>query len=125
MEIEWLRDELLTGLQKLYCLGLERTPAAEVLQGTAATWCEAVTTGRVFDRDLDTARIRRAFVTLASTRTSWPAPVHFIEALPQREQLALTKQPIPADPARAAAAVEEVRRMLSGKDVAAEQGGEP
>lgn len=106
-------------------MGLERTPAAEILPGTAEAWCEAVATGRVFDRDLDTARIRRAFVTLAGTRTSWPAPLHFIEALPQREQLALTKQPIPADPARAAAAVEEVRRMLSGKDVAAEQGEEP
>jgi hypothetical protein len=107
VETEWLRDEILAGLQKLYCLGLDRTPAAEILQGTAEAWVEAITTGRVFDRQL-----RKAFVNLAGNRTSWPAPAHFVEAMPPREQLALTKQPIPADPERAAAAIAEVERML-------------
>jgi hypothetical protein len=112
VETEWLRDEILAGLQKLYCLGLDRTPAAEILQGTAEAWVEAITTGRVFDRQLDTPRLRKAFVNLAGNRTSWPAPAHFVEAMPPREQLALTKQPIPADPERAAAAIAEVERML-------------
>lgn len=93
-------------------MGLERTPAAEILPGTAEAWCAAVSHGRVFDRALDAERIRAAFVTLASTRTSWPAPAHFVDALPPRKQLALTKQPIPADPERAAAAIAEVERLL-------------
>lgn len=131
METEWLRDELLTGLQKLYCLGLERTPAGEILPGTAEAWVEAVTTGRAFDRELDTPRIRRAFVSLSATRTTWPAPAHFVDALPPREQLALTRQSNPADPERAAAAMAEIAELLkkplgdrpvSGKDAAAEQG---
>lgn len=77
-------------------------------------WCEAVTSGRAWDQQLDAPRFRRAFVTLASTRTSWPAPLHFIEAMPPREQLVLTKQAIPADPERVAAAIEEVRSILQG-----------
>lgn len=119
MEIEWLRDELLTGLQKLYCLGLERTPAAEILPGTAEAWCEAVTTGRVFDRSLDTPRIRRAFVILAGSRTTWPAPLHFVEALPPREQRALPPARDPADPYERQHAE---RLAVYGKEAAAEQG---
>lgn len=98
METEWLRDELLAGLQRIYCLGMERTPAAEILPGTAEAWCAAVSHGRVFDRDLDAERIRAAFVTLASTRTSWPAPTHLMDAMPPRDQLALPPARDPNDP---------------------------
>ena len=31
METEWLLDEVLNGLQKLFCLSLDRTPAADML----------------------------------------------------------------------------------------------
>ena len=113
------------GLSRLLCLGLERTPAADMIEGTAAMWVQAVTHGRAFDRNLDAPRFRNAFVTMAATRTTWPAPLHFIEAMPRRDQLALTKQHVPADPAIAAAAIAEVTEMLRGKTAAAEQGGEP
>lgn len=110
------------GLSRLLCLGLERTPASDMIEGTAAMWVQAVTHDRAFDRGLDAPRFRHAFVTLAATRTTWPAPMHFIEAMPRRDQLALTKQHIPADPAKAAAAIAEVSEILRGKTAASEQG---
>lgn len=73
---------------------------------------EAVTHNRKFDEDLDPPRFREAFTTLAATRTSWPAPPDFIGALPERKQLALTKQSIPADPERAARAIAEIAEAL-------------
>lgn len=93
-----------------------------MLPGTAQAWIEALTDGRAWDRERDEQRVRRAFVVLSKTVRRWPAPVEFVEALPRPEQLALAKQPIPADPQRAAAAIAEVTAMLSGKDAAAEQG---
>ena len=119
---DWLEVEILAGLQRLACLSLDRTPAAEMLPGTAQAWIEALTDGRAWDRERDEQRVRRAFVVLSKTVRRWPAPVEFVEALPRPEQLALTKQPIPADPRRAAAEIAEVTAMLSGKDAAAEQG---
>lgn len=111
-----MQNEILDGLSKLLCLGLERTPASDMIDGTALAWCEALSNGRVWDRDLDAPRFRSAFVMLARTRTAWPAPIHFVDALPPRQQLALTKQPTPADPRRSAAAISEVLSMLGGKE---------
>jgi len=79
-------------------LGLERTPAAEVIQLTAAVWLEAVTEGRAWEQELDAPRFRRAFAVLCRQRTSWPPPAALLEAMPPREQLALTKQPITSAP---------------------------
>lgn len=108
----WIHNEIMDGLSRLLCLSLERTPAADLIEGTAAMWCEAVTHERVFDERLDAPRFRAAFSTLARTRTSWPAPLHFLEAMPPREQLALTKQPIKADPERAAKYMADIATAL-------------
>jgi hypothetical protein len=133
-QTNWIQDEILDGLSKLLCLGLDRTPASDMIAGTAMMWHAAITDGRVWDEKLDAERFRRAFIVLAQRRRTWPAPADFIEALPARAQLVLTKQPIPANPARAAAALREVEAMLkprraqpdahpvTGKDAAAEQG---
>lgn len=61
-------------------------------------WVETLSDGRVWDQQLDTPRFRKAFVKLAQIRRTWPAPADFIEAMPPREQLALTKQPIVSAP---------------------------
>lgn len=100
------------GLQKLLSLSLDRTPAGELLPITVGTWVEAITRGREFERSLDVPRFRAAFVTLADSRRVWPLPKDFIEALPERAQLRLAKTTIKADPARAAAAIEEAKQAL-------------
>lgn len=116
MATEWLMDEILTGLQKLYPLSLDRTPAAEVLPGTAMAWLEALSHGRTWDRYRDAQRIRGAFVTLAQTCDRWPAPKQFLDALPRVEQAALAHEVRPASREEAAAAMKRIREMLAEKD---------
>jgi len=46
-------------------------------------WTEALQHNRAWEYHRDVPRIRAAFVTLAQTRTQWPAPKQFLEALPE------------------------------------------
>lgn len=78
----WFLNEILTGLQKLYTLSLDRTPAADVLPGTASTWVEALTMGRNWDQQRDTPRIREAFARMKLDAQRWPSPRDFLDALP-------------------------------------------
>jgi len=102
----WIHDEILDGLSKLLCLGLDRTPASDLIAGTAMAWTQALTLGKEWDEALDAPRFRKAFIALAATRKTWPAPADFLENLPRREQLALKKQYIKPDP-------EKVQRMIA------------
>lgn len=63
-------------------MGLERTPAAEILPGTAQVWVETLSDRFGWDQARDSDRIRRAFVLLAGTRRNWPQPIDFMDALP-------------------------------------------
>lgn len=108
----WIHNAILDGLSRLLCLGLDRTPAADMIAGTAAAWVEAVTAGRTFDEARDRPRFRAAFVSLAQTRESWPAPKHFLDALPRVEQAALGYEVKPASPEQAAAAMARINAML-------------
>lgn len=81
---EWLRSEVLDGLCKLVTLSLERTPAVDVIAGTAETWMEAICHRREWHEAQDRMRVRRSFATLASTSTSWPTPKLFLDSLPPR-----------------------------------------
>lgn len=112
-ETEWLLLEVATGIQKLSCLSLDRTPAAEMLTGTAQAWVEAITDGRSWDRQRDAGRVRTAFLTLARTIRRWPAPVEFLEALPPvAAPLALARDRRPADPEVARNAIEKIKALL-------------
>lgn len=125
MEIEWLQDELVTGFQKLYCLGLERTPAAEILPGTAKVWVETLADRFTWDQQRDTPRIRRAFVILAGTRRNWPLPQDFMDALPPpAEQARIERKPdIPETPAARMQRLQDLGIVQQvGKMAAAEQG---
>jgi hypothetical protein len=99
------------GCRSSTCSRLDRTPAAELLAGTAQSWLEIITTGRVWDEARDAHRIREAFVTLGLTRESWPAPKHFIEALPPVRVglIPIEKEFRPASPAVVAKARAELR----------------
>ncbi|MFE6001908.1 hypothetical protein ACWGJQ_29035 [Peribacillus simplex] len=79
---------------------------------TAAVWLEAITEGREFDQQLDAPRFRRAFAVLCRDCRQWPLPSSLLEAMPPREQLAITKQPIKANPERAEQAARELASVL-------------
>jgi hypothetical protein len=125
VEIEWLQDELLTGFQKLYCLGLERTPAAEILPGTAKVWVETLSERFDWNQNRDTDRIRRSFVILAGTRLQWPLPQHFMDAMPDPDaQPRIERKPdIPESREARMRRLEDLGIMQKvGKMAAAEQG---
>jgi hypothetical protein len=68
----------------------------------------------MWNQERDTPRIRAAFSTLAMTRESWPAPRHFIDALPRVAQpLALEKGFKPASPEAVARARAQVESFLA------------
>lgn len=110
--MEWFRHEIITGIQKLAVLGLERQPSAEVLPATVSVWLEVLDNGSHWDMETDTPRIRAAFSTLARTATSWPSPQRMLEALPKKgERLALPAKPV--DPETAAANIREIMSLLN------------
>lgn len=88
-----------------------------------AAWVETLTVRLDWERERDAGRIRKAFVDMAGTRRSWPAPADLIEALPPP-----TEQNRIAVESRIPAGRENRVRHLSalldrvGKDAAAEQG---
>lgn len=111
--MDWYTSEIIDGLTKLMSLGLDRTPAADLVQITAATWIDATTAGHEWDQTRDTTRIRAAFQTLARTRESWPGPRHFLDALPRVEQRALRYEVKPLTKEQADERLAELRRMLN------------
>lgn len=74
---------MMTGIQRLLCLGLDGQPAAEVIPGTVAAWCEAMQHCRLLDEERDTRRIREAFAVLLTRAHRWPAPADFLAVLPR------------------------------------------
>lgn len=112
MQTTWIHNEILDGLSRLLCLGLDRTPASDLIEGTALMWVDALTDGKVWDQAMDAPRFRKAFVKLSQIRRQWPAPADFMEVIPPREQLAITKQPIKANPERAEQAARELASFL-------------
>lgn len=99
----------------MLCLSLERQPAHDLIAGTAMAWMEALTDGRQWDADRDANRIRRAFVTLARTRRTWPAPADFLDALPRLEPLRALGSQAGHDPERVQRAIAEATAILDGK----------
>lgn len=110
--MDWYTSEIIDGLTKLMSLSLERTPAADMVQITAATWIDASTADRSWDQRRDTPRIRAAFSTLARTSLQWPAPRHFLDALPRVEQRAIGYEVKPLPPAEADARLAALRAEL-------------
>lgn len=96
MADKWLKDEIIDGLEKLFALRLQGTPAADTIRGVGMIWFEAVDAMPVvWDQRLDTPRIRHSFSVLLRTLDTWPAPKRFIETLPQRRpQRVLPAPPI-------------------------------
>ncbi|MFZ0871577.1 MAG: hypothetical protein WAM90_12745 [Rhodanobacter sp.] len=98
----WIENEILLGFQKLMTLGLDRQPAADLIEGTLLTWVEAVTHGKRWEQDRDTNRIRDAFATLAATCNVWPSPAVFLLAVP------------PASKQRPVSRLDDEQRRASG-----------
>lgn len=111
--MDWYTSEIIDGLTKLLSLSLDRAPASDLVQITAATWIDATTSDRAWDRDRDLPRIRAAFSTLARSRESWPTPRHFLDALPRVEQKALPYEVKPLPKEEAEKRMADIRAVLA------------
>ncbi len=76
------------GLERLYLLRLDRTPAADKISGTVRVWAESVlrTLGPHADQKNDTIRLREGFERLVDTATNWPSPASLYAAMPSRAE---------------------------------------
>jgi hypothetical protein len=111
---DWLRHEVVSGLQRLLLLALDGGPALDSIEGVAMAWVDACLVWPIaWDRDADTPRLRHAFRVLAAGSRRWPAPVQLRDALPPRQ--APPAMPPPAvDAARVAEMQREIRAILAG-----------
>ena len=97
----------------MFCLSLDRTPAAEMLPGTAQTWLEAITDGKAWDEGRDADRIAAGFRTLARIARRWPAPAEFLDVVPPVADLpAIGYESKPVTPEQAAANIAKLKAML-------------
>jgi hypothetical protein len=78
---KWFQLAIAQGLRSLLVLGLDRTPAAEVLPETIRVWTEDLWRGRGWSES-DLSRIEQAFWSLRKTSRIWPQMADFMEALP-------------------------------------------
>ncbi len=111
--MDWMVQEVKTGIQKLICLGLDRQPASDLLAGTVMAWVEALNHNRVWDQDRDAPRFREAFRTLAANATRWPTPTEFVAALPAHVPQQALPPPV-CSPEKAKANLARLQAMLYG-----------
>lgn len=100
---------------KLLSIRLNGCPPDDMIELTARTWLEAVMDGREWDRQRDESRMQAAFVTIAKTRETWPAPKHFIDAIPPIPPApAIGYERKPASPEAIERARKQVEAMAAG-----------
>lgn len=111
---DWLRVEVVSGLQRLLLLALEGGPALDSIEGVAMAWVDACMVWPIgWEQAADAPRLRQGFRLLAASCRRWPSPVQLREALPPRQ--APPALPAPAvDAARAAEVQREIRSILEG-----------
>lgn len=111
---QWMLAEVADGLQRLMCLALPGTPAAETIAGTARAWADAMWYApKAWDRDLDAPRIAAAFRGIGHRLERFPTPKALLEAMPARPpQPALPKPTI--SEAQRRANRRRIARMMTG-----------
>lgn len=113
---DWFHNAILDGLQRLYCLSLARTPAAELYPATILTWVETLADGMSWEQDRDEARIAKTFRILERTRTEWPLPRNFLEALVPTGSPRIRQEPRPLSRAEAQRRIDSIRAELNRRD---------
>jgi hypothetical protein len=79
----WFHSTIASNVAQLYAMGLEGTPAADVMAATVRVWSGDLWESRTWDQQ-DVPRINTAFRQLRTTRHRWPGTVDFLALLPVR-----------------------------------------
>jgi hypothetical protein len=83
---DWMKREVVEGLQALLALRLTGSPAADMVVLTANIWEQAFLRrlGKSAIEEVDAPRIREAFLVNFPKLKEWPAPADIIESMPPR-----------------------------------------
>lgn len=110
---KWFAVAIANGVQRLYVLSLDGTPAAATIELTTATWIDTLWPTRGWRAELDETRINEGFRQLALNSERWPVPRQLLLSLPaRREPLKLTA-PSNHKKVVAMAAIAEMKEMLN------------
>lgn len=92
---DWFHNRVVEGLQFLLALGLEGTPAAEVIRLTATAWVHALWEAApvAWQEAPDSGRLYRAFNDLAVKSHRWPSPKAVLEHMRPRPEAAALPPP--------------------------------
>lgn len=81
---KWFAVAIADGVQRLYVLSLEGTPAAATIELTTATWIDTLWPARNWRAELDETRISEGFRQLTLNSERWPVPRQLLLSLPAR-----------------------------------------
>lgn len=96
----WFSNQVVSGLQYLWALGLPGTPAGELAQLTATAWIDTLWHHNVrWQEALDPPRLEAAFKTAARLAERWPTPRQVLQALPDRPVVQALPAPSSGPPA--------------------------
>lgn len=111
----WFRVCIGDGLQRLYALRLDGTPAAETITLTAQAWAESLwQCGIAWDQEQDPPRLEAAFNAVARNALRWPGPALLRQHLPSRARPGAKRLPDPRHtPDRRRANVARVRSIVN------------
>ena len=124
--LQFINAEVKVGLQRLVCLRLESTPAADVLALTGRIWIDTMRKLPIdWNEELDKGRITASFDLLIRQSARWPAIKHLIDNLPKRAKLPALPPPIitPAQRKEGKQKINEIRQTIVQKLVQQEHDG--
>jgi len=93
---DWLRMEIVCGLQALVVQSLKNQPAAELITMNADVWYVAMKKSLTV-ASVDAPRIRKGFERLFAKVQEWPAPKQLLELMPPREARVALPAPKPTE----------------------------
>ncbi len=109
---KWFAAAIATGVQRLYVLSLEGTPAAKTIELTTATWIDTLWPTRAWRAGLDETRIAEGFRQLSLNSERWPVPRQLLLSLPARLEPLKLAAPSNHKKVVAMAAINEMKEML-------------
>ncbi|WP_434777666.1 hypothetical protein [Neisseria sp. Ec49-e6-T10] len=86
MDNNFIRTEIIEGLQKLFSLRLIGSPAEDILQVTGETWIVAFSKKTEGWKIEDEGRIEKAFNLILADIERWPSPKQVIALIPKRKK---------------------------------------
>lgn len=110
---KWFAAAIANGVQRLYVLSLDGTPAAATIELTTATWIDTLWPTRSWRAELDETRIAEAFRQLMLNSERWPVPRQLLLSLPTRREPMKLTAPSNHKKDVAMAAIARMKEMLN------------